>query len=561
MVYLRKLNNIMNKEYIKQLSEKYLKEFGYSTFNKGQQEAIIFAVESILSGKIHTILEIPTGGGKSFIAICIHKIIRELKNNSYNSVILTTTNGLQKQYTDEFSELLELKGKNNYPCLKNTKGYSSPDCVKELANKTCSKYQCPYIIARDSWILYQNIKITNSTFFIKSPEAIVSTDETKKLNLCIIDECHEIDKVIVENTSLVFDFQQYKNITSSLNSFVDSFSKLLDILKKLPNASAFCLSKISDSDNQFIKSFKDELQILKESTENKIEFVGNTVSVQTIVKYQMTVSECKELIKLLSIISHDFYKKDIFEWVLLFDEFKSVYTIKPISSNTPMTKMVLFDKAKQFIHMSATIGGIEQYTKNLGITDYVYFEIDHPIPVKNRKIFTDNTLHINYQTDPKIIVKTIDGIIKNELVNGNGVIHTVSFKLAQDIKKYSAYSKYMMVSNNRAEILDKLSKSKNTIILSPSIETGYDFKGDLARWQIIAKMPFLSLGDIYVTERKRKSNKWYVRETVLRLIQASGRIVRGISDYGNTYIIDKNFFNIVQNNVELFPDWYLESIE
>ena len=118
----------------------------------------------------------------------------------------------------------------------------------------------------------------------------------------------------------------------------------------------------------------------------------------------------------------------------------------------------------------------------------------------------------------------------------------------------------MMVSNNRAEILDKLSKSKNTIILSPSIETGYDFKGDLARWQIIAKMPFLSLGDIYVTERKRKSNKWYVRETVLRLIQASGRIVRGISDYGNTYIIDKNFFNIVQNNVELFPDWYLESI-
>ena len=77
---------------------------------------------------------------------------------------------------------------------------------------------------------------------------------------------------------------------------------MLDILKKLPNASAFCLSKISDSDNQFIKSFKDELQILKESTENKIEFVGNTVSVQTIVKYQMTVSECKELIDRKSVV-------------------------------------------------------------------------------------------------------------------------------------------------------------------------------------------------------------------------------------------------------------------
>jgi Rad3-related DNA helicase len=119
----------------------------------------------------------------------------------------------------------------------------------------------------------------------------------------------------------------------------------------------------------------------------------------------------------------------------------------------------------------------------------------------------------------------------------------------------------MLVSNNRKEILATLGSSHNSIILSPSVETGYDFKDDLARWQIIAKVPFLNLGDNYVNVRKNKNNDWYTREAVLRLIQACGRIVRGLDDYGSTYIIDENVLRLISSNTEMFPEWWLNALE
>jgi Rad3-related DNA helicase len=76
----------------------------------------------------------------------------------------------------------------------------------------------------------------------------------------------------------------------------------------------------------------------------------------------------------------------------------------------------------------------------------------------------------------------------------NGVIHTVSFQLAKDIRDNSKHKKRMVISNDRDEIISLL-KKKNMILLSPSVESGYDFKGDLARWQILPKVPYEYLGN------------------------------------------------------------------
>lgn len=544
------------------LSDLVVKHFPFSEFNAGQKEAIEFAIRSVLSGTKHTIINAPTGIGKSALAMTVHRVLHELKG--FNSVILTTTIGLQKQYNDDYSEeLLDLKGKTNYPCLKNTpNGYGSVECLKELHNSKCEKFICPYVIARNSWVAHQGIKTTNSSFFIKAPESLIPIDDSEKLNVCIIDECHEIDKTIIRNTSLEFTPDSYKNLESVLKDFEQKWVMLMNLFKNcIPANSKFDFSVIR-SDLDFIKSFLSECEHVVTVFNEKIEYSKNSVSASTLMKYETVLNEAKDLLRIFKLIVYFCIKKSEFEFVMTNDPLKNLISFIPISSATPMTNILVFNKAKQFIHMSATIGGVEQYTQNLGISekDYSYFEIDNPIPRKNRPIFIDKMMQINMSTNPKDIAKLVDQIIKEELPNGNGVIHTVSFKLANDIAKNSKYFKHMTVSNNRAEIL-KLLQMKNQIILSPSIETGYDFKGDLARWQIIAKVPFLNLGDIYVTERKKKSLKWYTREAVLRLIQASGRVVRGINDYGNTYIIDSNFLNLVQQNLELFPEWFLDSIE
>jgi Rad3-related DNA helicase len=119
----------------------------------------------------------------------------------------------------------------------------------------------------------------------------------------------------------------------------------------------------------------------------------------------------------------------------------------------------------------------------------------------------------------------------------------------------------MVVSNNRKEILSELNKhNSGKIILSPSVETGYDFKGDMCRWQIIAKIPYAYMGDPFISLNMKRSPRWYSREAILRLVQACGRAVRGVDDSAVTYVIDENVKRLIRENHDIFPDWFLDSV-
>lgn len=44
------------------------------------------------------------------------------------------------------------------------------------------------------------------------------------------------------------------------------------------------------------------------------------------------------------------------------------------------------------------------------------------------------------------------------------------------------------------------------------------------------------------------------------LVQASGRVCRGMTDYGVTYIIDSNFMFLFKQNHDLFPEWWVNAM-
>jgi ATP-dependent DNA helicase DinG len=120
----------------------------------------------------------------------------------------------------------------------------------------------------------------------------------------------------------------------------------------------------------------------------------------------------------------------------------------------------------------------------------------------------------------------------------------------------------MIVSGDRSDILEFLDPSnKGNIVLSPSIVKGYDFKGDMSRFQIVAKCPFPFLGDALVALNAKDRPDWYARKTILALVQSCGRSIRGIDDWANTYIVDTNFLRLLRDNHDIFPEWFVESIE
>jgi Helicase C-terminal domain len=70
---------------------------------------------------------------------------------------------------------------------------------------------------------------------------------------------------------------------------------------------------------------------------------------------------------------------------------------------------------------------------------------------------------------------------------------------------------------------------------------GLDLHDDLSRFQVVVKVPYPNFTDPYIAARKRLDRDWYLWQTAMRLIQATGRSVRSQEDFAETYIVDQDF--------------------
>ena len=189
-------------------------------------------------------------------------------------------------------------------------------------------------------------------------------------------------------------------------------------------------------------------------------------------------------------------------------------------------------------------------------------------PIENRPIYTMNTAHLNY-TNLKIdrihrkIAASIDKIMDYHS-NEKGVIHTTSYSQVNFIKSLLSDKNLRRLTITdpeipRDEIIAKHYRSNNSVLISPSVHTGLDLKGELSRFQILVKVPYPSLGDRWIKKKQTlDGGKWYRWQTVLKTVQAYGRSVRSKDDWAKTYLLDSSFDNFIRTNK--FPGWFLEAI-
>lgn len=100
-------------------------------FRVGQLDAIAMSVLNALTNVKHTILEAPTGSGKSMIALLTAYVLhKHLKMKSY---ILVSDLSLFDQYVNDINKLNSdafgyIKGKENYICYRNKCNVSQAMC-------------------------------------------------------------------------------------------------------------------------------------------------------------------------------------------------------------------------------------------------------------------------------------------------------------------------------------------------------------------------------------------------------------------------------------------------
>jgi len=246
--------------------------------------------------------------------------------------------------------------------------------------------------------------------------------------------------------------------------------------------------------------------------------------------------------------------------------------LKPLDIS-PYCKHV-FEKCSKVLIMSATILNPKAFCRSVGLTydkEVKFIQVKSDFPVENRPIYPMNIAYLNFNNLqlPEIkssITKTVDNIMTIHK-NDKGIIHTTSYEQLNFIKEKISQenTRRLLVTDpeiQRDEIIQEhINSIKPTVLISPSLHTGLDLKGELSRFQIITKVPYPNKNDRWINAKRNSNEDWYYWQTALKLVQASGRSIRSKEDWAKTYILDSAFGYFVNKNRNILPDWFIQAVK
>jgi len=224
--------------------------------------------------------------------------------------------------------------------------------------------------------------------------------------------------------------------------------------------------------------------------------------------------------------------------------------------------------------MSATIDK-ESFCENMGIPSDQVAMVDtpySPFPVENRKIEFLNTAGLAYntskETENKVISK-IDEILSKHKEE-RGLILTSSKARCKNIAANLSLEnkKRIRICHSRNkdgktqdEVIKEHSESKNGVLLSSSLWQGVDLKDDLARFQIISKIPYPNYTERWVAAKRKRYSRWYTSQTLVKLLQGFGRSIRNEKDWAITYVLDSAVQRLLMESRSMVPKAYYDVLK
>lgn len=484
------------------------------------------------------ICELPTGIGKSAIA----KTICSSFNNGF---IITATKQLQDQYYDEFksSSFISIKGKANYPCSLNPRlnceaGYCVVD--KKLLLDCKRNEVCKYYRLRDN-ALHANTVITSYQYFFRSIEY---AGFWKPRNVIVFDECHLLENQLIQWAAIkLIPEELIKKYNITENCGMDDFCRI----SLMPTESGYAknedwiltvLKLIFNRRNEKFEQIKSSLN-LKSLNPEKIDNEEYDLILETHKDYY-------ELDKFYKKLEVFIKSKDKKEWLI--EPTENGLELTPIDVSEIFSKFVQSMAVDKIIFMSASILDLPGFRKMLNLPKDETFLIrsDSEFDPEKSPIIHKPVCKMNYKEINNNLPKIKEEVerIMNTHPNEKGIIHTgnstISKYLQDNIKSDRLLVRYGDVVNDMI-VKEHLKSTKPTILVSSSLAEGVDLKGDLSRFQIIVKLPFLNLADKRVATKNKSNNDWYVVQMFKTLVQQAGRSTRNSDDYSTTYILDTSF--------------------
>lgn len=502
-----------------------LKQYNpFGSFRKHQEEVIQEILEIKDTNVPNIILKAPVASGKSLIAYTAAQYLKQERKEK--SLIFTSTKFLQDQYLRDFPTLKTVKGRNNFDCLNNGRTCDKGSCkeicdfkclfsvefrdgLEDLFFKKSIGDVCPYWEQKVEAI-WNPISILNYKYGLIDKNYV---HHFPSRDFVVFDEAHNLEKEIMDFFEVEISPRQlYNDIKYNINPYLRDIQQWSDIFFEISDA--------------YEDAAKTQLEIGNKEKADAFNTKKDT--------YKKTA----------------FMMRDIPEnWVIDIKENNLLF--KPILIN-PYADNALLSFGKTRLLMSGSILKNNTFCDTLGIEDYHVIDVPSIIDSSHRPIYKEyvGSMSLKNRNDniDAIVNKIIE--ISSRYPDDKGVVHTYTYVIANMIKERLMNDDRFIFHNSKDRQIQTqkfIDSDEPKIFVSPYSFEGVDFKGDCARFQIIAKNPFPNMfQNQQYQERDRISNyHWLFEERCKILSQMYGRIVRSPTDYGDTYLIDSDIENLL----------------
>jgi Rad3-related DNA helicase len=527
-----------------------------------QQHNLIKNIEKAFDdGYKFVVCSAPTGSGKSFISktlgnasnepseaftdlVTSYQIYKRTHTGGYahandiedekpyGTVALTITKALQDQYKELFDDVSVLKGKSNYKCSYDenfTVEYAPCMYLKKLRDDCWSKDSCPYYKARNTAIV-SKFATYNYNMFFSLP------DEFKRRQVMVCDEASELEDQLVKEYTCTVNFSFLKKLELPIFAFPNSdygkagkwvHTLYSNVVDKVDEYTELIRAKEGKTIDKTLNARKDDLIMLN----------GLRSKLKTLIE---TWNQSE----------------------YLFERDAKAITFIPLKVDKLAAN--LFDHADKVILMSATIIDPQNFCKGLGITKFKYIEAESTFDASKAPIYANTKVKLNYANLQSNLPKIVDQIkaICQAHKDEKGIIHTQTntiTKYVQDNIPHDTRFLFREPGVKNEDLLDThYNTSDPTVLVSPSMSHGVDLKGDLARFQIIIKAPYLPTKDIRVERMMKLDQSWYMNKMLSSLIQSCGRGIRSQKDHCVTYILDGSIIEQIIRNKAKIPKYFID---
>ena len=492
----------------------------------------------------YIIIEAGTGVGKSAIA-------KTLSGYYGESYVLTANKSLQDQYYNAFSNMgaATVKGRSNYACSHDhTMTCAHGKCKEDrsLLYECMRQHECPYM--NDIEAMKQSeMAVLSYAFFFTYLKSMESMHQITPRKLIVIDECHLIDDHLI-------NLAKFKIDKKSLNErfhLLDDDTEIADFIKyhkkfqpSNDNDNNYVLQVLISIMENKIQKHKYQMEYKRKIMSNKYLYSPKELAEAEQIDLMALDTDIMDMSKLIDQIRYYLDTQQDGNWITALKEDGTGFFAMPIFSQKLFDKYIGKYARQKCVFMSATIFGKEMFCKELGLDPKrtLYISESSPFNPARSPIVLDPCLSFKYGEYESTIATAVE---KVKAITSQLPKYTY-------MKNRRLIYKHVQESNDYLLFKHKTSRQP-TVLVSPSMMSGVDLKDNFSRFQIIMKLPYLSLQDIRIKYLSEHDFCWYATKMLREFMQACGRSTRSEEDWAITYVLDKSFIRIFRQFSQLVP--------